>query len=372
MRTIYSLRVISGIVTCFFFNGLMFSQSSNTKDPQAVDRSSSSLLYSGGGISDPLARISHHQKLIDDKNYEISTAIRIPSINGGDQIDRELNEKSRKISENQFRVDRTVKALGPNGKLSTMEMLSEDHQTKGQTEEIQRSYYRPDINGKMIAHSVESETITRISVKEKQTTRASYRPDLDGKFSLSELEEGSEKKVSDTLTIKESSHKIKESSGKLAVADTSRETTTKLSEGSFRKETVIQKAGESGRLSVTDKLIETQTESPDGTKKYQRLLESRNINSQIRNVNSTGLILSQRVTGEERRLSDGSIETKTQVETLDPFNLSNGLRVTELITEISRPMGNGKVSVERVVKTRDVNGNFTLSQRIAQTVEATK
>jgi hypothetical protein len=283
-----------------------------------------------------------------------------------------VNEKSRKTSENQFRTDRTVRAVGPNGGLATTEMLSEDHQIKGQTEEIQRSYYRPDINGKMVAHSVENEMITRISLKEKQITRASYRADLDGKFSLSELEEGSEKKVSDTLTIKETTHKIKESSGRLTVADTSRETTTKLSESSFRKETVVQKSGESGKLSVTDKLIETQTERPDGTKKYQRLLESRNINPQIRSVNSTGLILSQRVTGEERRLPDGSVETKTQVETLDPFNLSNGLRVTEQITEISKPMGNGKVSVERVIKTRDVNGNFTISQRIAQTVEATK
>jgi hypothetical protein len=57
-------------------------------------------------------------------------------------------------------------------------LIKEDHLLKGNTEETQRSYYQPDINGKMAAQAVENETVVRISAKEKQLTRAATgRPD---------------------------------------------------------------------------------------------------------------------------------------------------------------------------------------------------
>jgi hypothetical protein len=68
-------------------------------------------------------------------------------------------------------------------------------------------------------------------------------------------------------------------------------------------------------------------------------------------------------------LPDGTIESTTTVETIDPFNQSSGLRVTEIVTEVSKTLPGGKIQVERVVKTRDVNGNLTVSQKAAQTVE---
>jgi hypothetical protein len=78
------------------------------------------------------------------------------------------------------------------------------------------------------------------------------------------------------------------------------------------------------------------------------------------------------VTGEERRLVDGTIESTTQVETLDPANPSSGLRVSEVVTETSKPLGNGRISVERVIKRRDTNGNLTVSQKVAQSIESGK
>jgi hypothetical protein len=348
-----------------------FSQNKPTSPGSQREQTATSYLYSPGS-GDRLeanAKISQHQKLIDDKNYEVTTAFRFPSINGGEQIDREVSERSQRLSETQHQVEKVIKRPDSNGRLTTAEMIQENHQVKGTTEETQRSYYRSDINGKMAAHTVENETITKASLNEKQITRALYRPDLEGKFSLAELEEGSERKVSDTMTIKESNRRLKQASGPMTVVEKLKETTTKLTEKSFKKETVVQQAGDDGRLVLTDKVTETQTENPDGTRKYQRLLESRNVNSVLRNLNNSSLILSQRVSGEERRLPDGSIESTTQVETIDPSNQSSGLRITEIVTEVSKPLPNGKVSVERIVKTRDVNGNYTVSQKIAQTLE---
>jgi hypothetical protein len=174
------------------------------------------------------------------------------------------------------------------------------------------------------------------------------------------------------LTVKESSRKLKEASGRMAVVENVKETTTKVGNNAFKKETVVHQTGYDGRLSLTDRVTETQSETPEGTRKYQRLLESRNVHRLLPNVNSTGLSLSQRVTGEERRLGDGTIESTTQVETIDPANPSGGLRISEIITEISKPLGNGKVSVERTIKTRDTNGNLTLSQKVAQSIESGK
>lgn len=338
------------------------------------DQTTTSHLYTlgTGDRLESAARISQYQKLIDDKNYEVTTAYRVPSINGGELIDREVAERSRKISANRYEVERVIRNPDVNGRLATHEMVKEEHQLKGNSEEIQRSYYRADINGKMAAHAVENETVTKISSREKQITRALYRPDAEGKFSLAELEEATERKVSDSISVKDSNLKLKEASGRVTVVGSSKETITKLSDRSFKKEVVAHRAGDNGVLLLAEKVTETQTESPDGTRKYQRLLESRNVSSLFRNPNSTGLILSQRVTGEERRLPDGSIESTTQIETIDPANQSNGLRVSEIVTEISRPLPSGKISVERTVKVRDVNGNYTISQKIAQIVEPTE
>jgi hypothetical protein len=338
------------------------------------EQSSTSYLYapvSGEGLGSA-TKITEYQKLLDDKNYERTTAFRALSINGGERVDREENERSRRISDTQYQIERTIRTPDLNGRLATQQLIKEDHQLKGNTDETQRSYYQPDINGKMAAQVVENETVVRISAREKQLTRALYRPDSDGKFALNEIEEGNEKRLSDTLTVKESSRKLKEASGRMAVVENVKETTTKTGNNAFKKETVVHQTGYDGRLSLTDRVTETQSETPDGTRKYQRLLESRNMHRLQPNVNYTGLSLSQRVTSEERRLGDGAIESTTQIETIDPANPSGGLRISEIVTEISKPLGNGKVSVERTIKTRDTNGNLTLSQKVAQRVESGK
>jgi hypothetical protein len=344
------------------------------KKSAAREQSSTSYLYtpvSTEGLGSA-TRVSEYQKLLDDKNYERTTSFRALSINGGERVDREESERSRRISDTQYQIERTIRTPDLNGRSATQQLIKEDHQIKDNTEEIKRSYYQPDINGKMAAQVVENETVVKISQKEKQLTRALYRPDSDGKFALNEIEEGSEKRLSDTLTVKESSRKLKEASGRMAVVENIKETTTKVSDNAFKKETVVHQTGYDGRLLLSDRVTETQSQSADGLRKYQRLLESRNVHRLLPNVNNTGLSLSQRVTGEERRLPDGRIESTTQVETVDPANPSSGLRVSEVVTETSKPLGNGKISVERTIKTRDTNGNLTVSQKIAQSVESGK
>jgi hypothetical protein len=350
------------------------SQEFFPQESKLKQASSERYLYSpdSGSRLESSTRISGYEKLLDDKNYEIRTTYQTPSINGGEKVDREISEKSQKVSETQFKVERVVRTADTNGRLSPFEVVNEEHHVQGAVEEIQRSFFRPDINGKLEAQTVENEVITIISKKEKQNTRALYRPSIEGKFSLAELEEGSERKISDNISLKESTRKLKDPNGRLATIETLKETTSKLSEKSFKKESVVQQADENGRLAVTDKVVETQSENPDGTRKYERILESRNINPQIRNVNTRGLTLSQRVTSEEKRLPDGAIENLTKVETLDPLDQSRGLKLTEIVTETSKPIGNGKVAVERVVKTRDVNGNYIVSLRVAETLEQKK
>jgi hypothetical protein len=310
-----------------------------SKPAGATERqqSATSYVYSPGSGDrlESISKSSQSQRLLDEKNYELTTTFRVPSINGGETIDREVSERSQKVSDTQFQVERVIRTPNPSGRLATHETVKEEHQLKDKTEEIHRSYYRSDINGKLAAQAVENETITKPNARETQTTRALYRPDIEGKFSLEELEEASELKVSDTLTIKESKRKLKEAGGRMPVVESLKETTTKQSDKSFKREMIVHQAGENGRLTLTDKVTETQTERPDGTREYQRLLESRNINPYLRNLNSTSLILSQRVTGEERRHQDGSIESITRVESLDPFDQSKGLRVTEMVTEIT-------------------------------------
>lgn len=338
------------------------------------EQSSTSYLYapaSTDGLGSA-TKVSEYQKLLDNKNYERTTAFRALSMNGGERVDREESERSWRISDTQYQVERTIRTPDLSGRLATQQLIKEDHQLKGDTEETQRSYYQPDINGKMGAQVVENETVAKISPKEKHLTRALYKPDSDGKFALNEIEEGSEKRVSDTLTVKESSRKLKEASGRMAVVENVKETTTKLGENAFKKETSVHQTGYDGRLLLTNRVTETQSETSAGVRKYQRLLESRNLNPLLSNVNSTGLSLSQRVTGEERRLPDGTLESTTQVESVDPANPSGGLRVSEVVTETSRPLGNGKVSVERTVKTRDTNGNLIVSQKVAQSIQSGK
>jgi hypothetical protein len=375
MSSVQAFRISLGILCLSMQPSRALSQGTS-KSAGATEREQTATSYSyspgSGDRLESISKTSQSQRLLDERNYDLTTTFRVPSINGGETIDREVSERSQRVNDTQFQVERVIRTPDPSGRLATHEMVKEDHQLKDKTEEIHRSYYRSDINGKLAAQAVENETITKPNARETQTTRTLYRPDVEGKFSLEELEEASELRVSDTLTIKESKRKLKEASGRMPVVESLKETTTKQSDKSFKREMIVHQAGENGRLALTDKVTETQTEHPDGTREYQRLLESRNINPYLRNLNSTSLTLSQRVTGEERRHQDGSIESITRVETLDPFDQSKGLRVTEIVTEITRPLPNGKVSVERIVKIRDVNGNYTVSQKIAQTVEPSR
>jgi hypothetical protein len=363
----------AALMTLIFVPCFVLSQE-QPKKSAAKEQSSTSYLYTPGSTEGlgTATRVSEYQKLLDDKNYERTTAYRALSINGGEHVDREESERSRRISDAQYQIERTIRTPDLNGRLATQQLIKEDHQIKGNTEETNRSYYQPDINGKMAAQVVENETVVKISQKEKQLTRALYRPDSDGKFALNEIEEGSEKRLSDTLTVKENSRKLKEASGRMAVVENIKETTTRVGDNAFKKETVVQQTSYDGRLLLSDRVTETQSQSADGLRKYQRVLESRNVHRLLPNVNNTGLSLSQRVTGEERRLPDGTIESTTQVETVDPANPSGGLRVSEVVTETSRPLGNGKISVEKTIKTRDTNGNLTVSQKVAQSVESGK
>ncbi len=319
-----------------------------------------------------IARIQQFQKLVDDKNYEKNTIVQLPSVNGGDRIERSIQEKARKLDENHFTVERLVQNPDGDGRLQTVEVMNEDHLKQGKVEEIKRSTFRPDLNGKLQARVVEQETLTKVSKGENQIEKAVYRLDLEGKLSLSEMEEGQEKRVGDNVMVKEMARQTKDVGGRMAKVESIRETTVKTAESSFHKETVIQRTDDNGRLGVAEKMTEVQTEKPDGTRQYTRVLESRNIPLYPRSTDSRALILYKRVSGEERKLPDGSIENTSKVETLDPTNFSDGLKVSEMITEIARPLANGRISVERVVKVRDLNGNYVVSLRSVQTVEPAK
>lgn len=350
------------------------AQAGAGKPGSTREQSSSSLAYlvTSGERPETAARISEYQKLLDDKNYERTTAFRVSSINGGDRVEREVSERSRKVNESQYEVERTVRKPDSSGRLATDELVKEEHALKDNTEEMQRSYYRTDINGRMAPQAVENETIVTVSAREKQTSLARYHPDPEGKFSLFEIEEGTVRRVSDTLTLRQSSRKRKEANGRMVMIESLKETTTKLNDKSFKKETVLHQAAEEGRLLLTDKVTEMQSENEAGVRKYQRLLESRNVNRVQPTSASTGLMLAQRVTGEEKRLMGGGFESTTQIETIDPVNPSNGLRVSEIVTEVTKPLSDGRISVEKTVKTRDANGNFVVSQKIAQTIEPRK
>jgi hypothetical protein len=369
---LYRLTMACGLLWMVLPESL--AQTSSSTETRPTETATDEMLYGSivEGQLGAMARVQQFQKLVDDKNYEINTAIRVPSINGGERVEREIREKAEKVDENRFKIERSVQNLGNDGRFRVVEVVSEDHLNRGNMQEITKSTFRPDLDGRLQARAVEKDTITSTSKTEKQIEKAVYRPDLDGKLSLSEMETGQERKVAENVTVKEVSRQVKGASGHMVNVSSVKETATKLGDSSFRKETTIQRADDNGRLGVSEKVTETQTENPDGTRQYLRVLESRNILTRPRDVDSRELILYQRTTGEERKLSDGTIESTFKVETLDPVNFSNGLQLSQMVTEVAKPLISGKVSVERIVKIRDVNGNFVVSQRSVQVVEPTR
>jgi hypothetical protein len=350
------------------------AQTLSSSEPRPTETATDEMLYGSNveGRLGAMARVQQFQRLVDDKNYEINTTIRVPSINGGERIEREIREKAEKLEENHFKIERSVQNLDPDGQSRMVEVVSEDHLRKGDMEQTTKSTFRPDLNGKLHAQAVEKGTTTSTSRTEKQIEKAVYRLDLDGKLLLSELETGHERKVAENVTVKEISRQVKSAGGRMINVSNVKETATKLGDSSFRKETTIQRADDNGRLGIAEKVTETQTETSDGARHYLIVLESRNIPGRPRDADSREMVLSQRTTGEERKLSDGTIESTFKVETLDPVNFSNGLQVTQMVTEIVKTLSGGRVSVERIVRIRDVNGNFVVFQRSVQDVEPTK
>src|SRR5262245_9006880 len=173
----FQKRLLHPSVGWLVVAGAIFAQEAGKK-PSGREQSSNSYLYapaSTDGLGSP-TRITEHQKLLDDKNYERTTSFRALSINGGERVDREESERSRRVSDTRQQVDGPIRTPALNGRLATEQLIKEEHEVKGNTEETQRSYYRPDLNGKMAAQVVENETVVKTSAKEKVLTRALYRP----------------------------------------------------------------------------------------------------------------------------------------------------------------------------------------------------
>ena len=89
---------------------------------QPQDSKSKIQVYSSTESADTLDKsgtVVQQSKLIDAKNYELTSKVLSPSINGGEQIEREVTEKSRQLNANQIRVERLVRVPDANGKLFT-------------------------------------------------------------------------------------------------------------------------------------------------------------------------------------------------------------------------------------------------------------
>src|SRR4030095_3096188 len=109
------------------------------RTPTGKEQSSTSYLYAPVGAEGlgSATKITEYQKLLDDKNYERTTAFRALSINGGERVDREESERSRRISDTQYQIERTIRTPDVNGRLATQQLIKEDHQLKGNTDETQ-------------------------------------------------------------------------------------------------------------------------------------------------------------------------------------------------------------------------------------------
>src|SRR5262245_56672961 len=103
---------------------VVFAQEGPKKSP-GKEQSSTSYVYTPASTDSlgAATRVSEYQKLLDNKNYERTTAFKALSINGGERVDREESERSWKVSESQYQVERTIRTPDLNGRLATEPLI---------------------------------------------------------------------------------------------------------------------------------------------------------------------------------------------------------------------------------------------------------
>src|SRR5262245_35870928 len=100
------------------------AQEAPKKSP-GKEQSSTSYVYTPASTDSlgTATKVSEYQKLLDNKNYERTTAFKALSINGGERVDREESERSWKVSESQYQVERTIRTPDLNGRLATEPLI---------------------------------------------------------------------------------------------------------------------------------------------------------------------------------------------------------------------------------------------------------
>ena len=350
----------------------LLAQSLGTSCSAALEWSEDKLIYSTVNTHglEGTERISQYRNILDDKNYVIRTTTKVPAVNGGERIDRQIIERSQQIGQTGFKVERVIESPDRDGRLIAHAMIRETYQVVAKGKKIERNILRLDANGRLTSQRVERESVCEVAAGKRKLTKNVYRLNIEGELTLIAKIEEVRRQLNDRVSVVEKIQRSEGVNGEFIPVASLKETTTE--EGSsIVRETLVRKADFMGHLQVVEKSKETITLGPGGTRYYEQLLESHNVIPQMLYVED-GLILSRRVTGKECKLKNGTIQSRLQIETLDSINLSDGLTATQLIITTSRLIGSGQVEVEQITKVRNSNGDFVLAQRTLKIIQEKK
>jgi hypothetical protein len=242
-----------------------------------------------------------------------------------------------------------------NGQRNLVQVTEEEARSSASGEaEVVRTTSNADVNGHLQVVEREVANTKRTSPDAEETRTTVYVTDGSGGFTPSlQTQQVRTSGANNTVEVKKTTL-LPDGNGNWAVSEV-KENTIKQDGKNRTNEERVSRSDLDGRFSEVSRTVSQETETAGEKSKTVETYST-----QVSGLASDGgLHLNSRITTVQKKDSDGST-TEQQVEQSNPDNANAGLQVNEKTKYTVRYAASGSQQT-RIVQTRDINGNFSVT-----------
>jgi hypothetical protein len=286
----------------------------------------------------------------------VKQIVEAPSLEGRYEAVLECEEETVQVDASSVRVTRRAFGRDTDGRRRLLEVAVEDQRTLANGgQNVTRTISRPDLNGGLRESRREVQEVRQVGPELKETTTTVLLPDINGGITPATRVQQTEAQKPGGVTELRSTRQLPDVNGRWATSEIKEVTTVDDGKGQRTEEERVYAQDANRNFSLAQRTVAKQSKTPDG--QDQRVVETYSTN--VMGVTIGGQPqLERRLHTVGRVAPDGTQTVEQRVEERGATP-ADGLRVTQVTVNISRPTDRGGTTIERKVQVSDPNGRLT-------------
>jgi hypothetical protein len=287
----------------------------------------------------------------------VKQIVESPSLEGRYEAVLECEEETVQLDTSRVRVTRRAFGRDPDGRRKLLEVTEEEQRTLangGQT--ITRTSSRADVNGQLRESRREVQEVRQVRPELRETTTTILLPGINGGITPAGRVQQTEVQKPGGVTEVRSTHQVPDADGRWTTSEVKQVTTVDDGKGQRAEDERLYTQDANRNLSLARRTVTKQSKAADGQERA--VVETFSTN--VVGVTIGGQPqLEQRSRTVRRVAPDGTQRSEQQVEQRSQAAPADGMRVTQVVVDISRPTDRGGTTVERKVQAPDPNRRLT-------------